>query len=265
MLTAKLAGLTWNREHSLSLVDDWEPVDGDDTRFLIEKSLHAYWSNRMAAWVVCLLEGVSADLEHEVLSCIEDVLKTRPIEQEVLNELIVAPLREPIRANRLATQALGNGCAALGSLLARLYDLQPLLGRLVNAWLLVPNEIIADFESSQQDIWQRVIKSRVLIKLLEAGTGEAFQALWNQLVFGSSESSPAQRSAIQRVGHWMAQRLYPSSARLRRSNPAEKWADAAIDDERELEWRGYRSLGLWNVRAREEGNMRHCSGCRKRR
>jgi tetratricopeptide (TPR) repeat protein len=199
--------------HALSLVDDWETIVGDDEQALVEKCHRVYWSRRLATWVICLLEGVSVDLERETLGCIEDALKARPITEELLNELLIAPLKQPDRATALAAQALGDGHAAIGAILERLHDLQPLLRRLVDTWLLVPNEYITELVSAQQALWLRVVREGVLIKLLEANTHEALRQSWNLLVF--NEKLPAGRNAISQVGNWVAERLFPISSRQR--------------------------------------------------
>lgn len=220
--------------HALSIIDDWETVDGESEQPLIEKCLRVYWSRRLATWIVCLLEGVSVDLEREVLGCVEDVLKARPLVEELLNELLIAPLKEPSRVTALAAEALSDGHAAVAAILAKLHDLQHLLRRLVDTWLLVPSDYVAELVSTQQDLWCRVVSEGVLVKLLEASTGEAFRKSWNSLVF--NEKSPAARNAIGQVGGWVAERLFPTST-YRRENTATEPDDETIYQEGEEDWR----------------------------
>ncbi len=133
----------------------------------------------------------------------------------------------------LAEQALGDGYAVIGSLLNKLHELQPHLRRLVDTWLIIPKEYIAELDSTQHDIWRRIVREGFLFKLLEASTGDAFRTLWNELAF--QQTSPTGRTAIQRIGNWMTVRLFPSSS-LTRKNITEGSDEESMYDEGEQEW-----------------------------
>lgn len=216
--------------HVLSIIDDWEEIENEDGRALVESISQRYWVERSARLIMCLLEGVSPELELEVLESIEEILKTRATSQPVLSRLLVAPLRVPAKASSLASTALANGFTATGGLLDSLEELQPLLRRLVDCWTGLPSESFVGLSGSPQELWIRIAKEGRLVQVLQAEGPGVFKAAWSRLAFDEAPGEGVK--AIARIGNELAGAIYPTgSSSGEPAGPSHYRGEGVVDEQ----------------------------------
>lgn len=171
--------------HVLSSIQDWEFVDSDNDGLVpvIERCRSDYWTSRAQSLIICLIGGVSDSLAIEVLEHVESIIQSRCSANQLLNRLLIAPLKDSRRVGALAKCALGGGFATVGGLLDRIVDLQALLRRLIGMWLNLPAGEFADLPVSREAFWQNLAAQSLLTRLLEAADKPAFRTAWATLAF----------------------------------------------------------------------------------
>lgn len=196
--------------HILSLVDDWESVEGSDSSDLVSKFKDMFWIDRAASYAVVLIDGTASDLEYEILEYIEESLQTRITLESLVDRLIVAPLVCPDRAATLALTALSNGFAAAALLFETVDDAQPLLRRLVNHWLGMQADYRTDAGVRRSDVWNLACSSGAVRKSLAATSRSSFERRWNALALEEAVfPTPASRIAFARFASNLATRVFP--------------------------------------------------------
>jgi tetratricopeptide (TPR) repeat protein len=213
--------------HLVSHIRDWEEIDWRENTAELENVARRYRTARLTSLCMVLLEGVSKELEREILEHLEELHKVGASGEESLSRLLAAPLKEPQRAQRLARTALGLNCSATANLFNELTGLQPLLHRLASAWLQVPATNFLALERSQGELWSLLAENQLRRKLLESHSQSDFKQHWHSLVF--RESRPSARSAIVALGHHLAEQLFPAEVALREQLMDE--AEEAAGDE----------------------------------
>ena len=214
--------------HLLSTISDWEEVEAADSQSLVQQATTFYWLDRATSMIRCALAGVSRDLELEVLEYVEELLQTSASPTDVRSVLLVAPLKAPAAAQRLTQRALGANLSAVATLLDSLRDLQPLLSRLVEYWLSLPESMFGDLGRSRQDVWCGLAEEGALVRVIEAASRKAFSAEWNKQAF--KEILPASRTAIARIGIELAEKLFPSAPPVKYDELAAYEADFLEDE-----------------------------------
>jgi hypothetical protein len=151
-----------------SAAQDWEEIEGTDANALLETATREYWLARAVSLLRLGIVGLEGPLEKRVLEHVEEILGSRVSSEEVLDRLLVAPLRDPNSSVALAQSSLSYGFAAVASILDELAGLQPLLRRLTNLWLGLPEIAFSHFLESRQKIWATVVEKCELKQLLRA-------------------------------------------------------------------------------------------------
>lgn len=208
--------LDYPREQLLnfaSLVDDWEEVDSLGDPSVLQNAALKYHLARGISYSFGLLDGIDdGDLEHDLLEYIEDTLQTRVPMQALLQELLVAPLHTPETAEKIAATALGHGYATTANLFEKLFDLQPLLRRLVGAWLEIPASQWMEVESDRTRVWNAACSSGVVVKTLEQASARQIRSQWNVLILnGDLATTPTTRASLGKIFHELSERLFPSA------------------------------------------------------
>ncbi|MGO8747596.1 MAG: tetratricopeptide repeat protein [Thermoguttaceae bacterium] len=194
----------------LSAIDDWEEVQDPDAASLVTRCQSRYWLHRAESIAVCLLQGLSATIEVDTIEHLEEILNTQELADLCLNRLLIAPLLNAHRAERLAQQSLARGCTATAALFDRLWTRQPLLNRLVSNWLTIPPRMIVSLNSPLADWWLRLVQSTTFLKLLDASDPATLRTTWNTLAL--SETIPSVIMAIGNIGSYLADQSFPLSA-----------------------------------------------------
>ncbi len=227
-----LDGPSWSEPeelHLLSEIDDWEPVEGDGAESLVTSCVSVCWTRQTKLLVIALLQGVSGDLEKEILVHLEETLTSRARPDDVLGELLVAPLLRRDDASRLARKSLASGCATAASLFDRLSDFQPLLHRFADSWLDLSPSTFTELARSPSEFWVRLARTGRFVKLLEAQHRREFINGWN--LFAMEEETPAARQAVVDIGSHLSEAIFPNASETREpgaaptnSRPRKSWS-----------------------------------------
>ncbi|WP_257305210.1 tetratricopeptide repeat protein [Geothrix campi] len=191
----------------ISMPDDWEAIICDDEKSFLENVHKKYWHHRCLINVEALLIGVSRNLRHELMIEIEDALKIDGTIEFARNNLLKLPLKSIDAFQSLIYEALSKGFGATASLLEFTRESQPLLRRIVERWLLLPDDIFLKFHAGRKGIWSKAVENGIIVSILDAKNSQSIERSWNTLTL--SIDSPLERMAIIRVAKLFARQLFP--------------------------------------------------------
>ena len=212
--------------HLLSLVDDWEVIDGTNSSELVSKFTSLFRLDRAASYAMILIAGTPVDLEFEILEYLEESLQTGVQFEALVDRLIVAPLSHPDRAASLAMSALSHNFAATALLYETVNDTQPLLRRLTSHWLNVPPDDLAEVGVRISDVWKLACSSGAVRKSLATTSRSSFESRWNAIALDETIfPTPASRIAFIRVISELSARMFPGAREL-----SHEWAAPSEDD-----------------------------------
>ena len=212
--------------HFLSLVDDWEVIEGTNSSDLVSKFTSLFRLDRAASYAMILIDGTPVDLEFEILECLEESLQTDIQVEALVDRLIVAPLRHPDRAASLAMSALSHNFAATALLYETIDDAQPLLRRLTSHWLNVPPNDLAEMGVRTSDVWKLACSSGAVRESLATTSRSSFERRWNAIALDETVfPTPASRIAFVRVVSGLSARMFPGAKPL-----SPEWAATSEDD-----------------------------------
>ncbi len=190
-----------------SAAQDWKEIEGSDTKALLEIATREYWLARSVSLLRDVIGGLESSLEKRVLEHVEELFVSRVSSKRALNHLLVAPLIDPRSPLEPANSALSDGFSVVASVLDELADLQPLLHRLTDHWLDLPETLFSRFSESREMIWMTVVEKGDMKLLLKSANSTDFTNKWNLLVlhFAAAQS----RLGVNDLGHALSQRLFP--------------------------------------------------------
>ena len=194
-------------QYLYSASQDWEEIEGINTDNLLEKATSEFWLARTVSYLRLAIGGLEESLEKRVLEQVEETLASRVSPEKALNRLLIAPLCDPNSTITLAHSALSKGFSAVASILDELAELQPLLRRLTDLWLGLPETIFNYFPESKEMIWVTAVDKCGIKQLLRANNSNDFNTTWNRLVFNFK--TPQSISGVNALGQELSQRLYP--------------------------------------------------------
>lgn len=192
-----------------SSAQDWEEITGPDAKTILESATREYWLSRSVSLLRGAIRGFDSSLEKEILQHVEEILASHASSEAVLDRLLVAPLADECSPVGLAKSGLSCGCTVVASILDELTDLQPLLRRLTDLWLSLPETTFGQFSEPKENIWMVLIAGGKVRQLLRTANAREFMASWNLLVF--QYSAPSDRSGIQKIGDEISRRLFPDN------------------------------------------------------
>jgi tetratricopeptide (TPR) repeat protein len=190
---------------SLSTITDWAILDAPDEARLLQQLVREHHLVRTTSLLEECVLGLSAALERDVLEHVNEDLQSRVSPESVSNRLLRAPLQSPDRVSQLAAAALGLGYAAVAHVLEQVVDLQPLLRRFIAIWHETPDALFVGLAKDRRYVWQSLVETNQLLRLLESPTYTAFMNSWNSLVF--LEHTVAVRSTLSKIGADLARRM----------------------------------------------------------
>lgn len=214
-------------QYLYSAAQDWEEIEGNDPTALLETATREFWLARTASHLRLAIRGLEKPLEARVLESTEEILGSRVTSEDVLNRLLVAPLADPLSPVALATSALSHGFSVVASVLDELVELQPLLRRLTDHWLGLPEANFDSLPESKEMIWATVIEKVELRELLKTDNKRDFETKWTNLVW--SFTRPQSRAGVSNLGKELSRRLYPGDGSERiligvQTDEAEPWS-----------------------------------------
>ena len=109
----------------------------------------------------------------------------------------------------LSTLAASHGFATASYLFHKLHDLQPLVGRLSETWLNVPNETFLGLDTSKERLWADFANKGSMISIVESASEGEMKSAFGKLVFGYE--SPGARAAAIRVSNLVVKEIFGHS------------------------------------------------------
>lgn len=194
-------------QHLYSCADDWEEIEGNDSTALLETATREYWLARTVSHLRLAIRGLEKPLETRVLESAEEILGSRVTSEDVLNRLLVAPLADPLSPVALAASALSHGFSLVASVLDGLVDQQPLLRRLTDHWLGLPEAVFGSLPESKEMIWVTVVEKGGMRELLRTSNKHDFEAKWILLVWNFRKTQS--RTGVSILGKTLSRRLFP--------------------------------------------------------
>jgi hypothetical protein len=134
-------------------VDDWEFADGDDRQILLDEQRKRYYLARAQGNIEFCLLDISDDLRQQLLCEVENTLKVFDIQRQLVGILLRAPLRSTKNLVVTIKISLSSGFGATAAILEKLRESQPLLQRLVDRWLAIPEEKFISKVGWRQEVW----------------------------------------------------------------------------------------------------------------
>ncbi len=194
-------------QYLYSAARDWEEIEGNDVTAILESATREYWLARTVSHLRSAIGGLEISLEKTVLEAAEEILDSRISSDDVLNRLLVAPLANSNSPVALAKSALSHGCSVVASVFDELADLQPLLRRLTDHWLDLPETDFSSFQVSKEMIWVTVVEKGGMKELLKSSSKHDFKAKWTLLVWNFPR--PQSRTGVSLLGKELSCRLFP--------------------------------------------------------
>jgi tetratricopeptide (TPR) repeat protein len=188
-------------------IDDWEVVEAPDRATLLKNVATRHTAARALANVELCLVGLSEDLRKELLGEVEDSLRATDIQRPLLSMLLRAPLQSDDELTLAIECSLTLGLAAIASLLEEVRESQPLLRRVADRWLSLPEELFNSIAGGRQRIWRLAVAGGVVLDSLEVATPRELEQIWARLAF--DVSAPSERIVLTRLSKAVARTLFP--------------------------------------------------------
>jgi len=190
-----------------SAAQDWKEIEGSDAKALLEIATREYWLERSVSLLRDVIGGLESSLEKRVLEHVEELFGSRVSSERALNHLLVAPLIDSRSPLEPAKSALSYGFSVVASILDELTDLQPLLHRLTDLWLDLPETEFSRFSGSREMIWMTVVEKGDIKLLLKSANRADFTNKWNLLAIHFA--TVQFRLGLNDLGRILSQRLFP--------------------------------------------------------
>lgn len=195
-----------NRERPvLSLVEDWQTIQAPNRRAALEHAEYLHQVQKATSLGKLLLLVPANDDAMWIYEDIETLLGTGSVGDQLLNNLLIAPISGSGDLRTHLDYALSHGYGAFGNIFNRLLDLQPLLVRFSHIWLQLPDNLFLDVGRSRTAQWRHLVESGQLLRILEASKIKQINTIFGTLAFQANTA--AQRTAVARLGRVIAKRL----------------------------------------------------------
>ena len=168
--------------HTLSLIDDWQIIEVDDEKSALEHTKQLSMILKCDSLIRLRLLNTDSINGDWLYSEIETIMGTYVTSDTILNKMLIAPISDIESLKSCADDALSSGYAAVGNILNRLYDLQPLISRFSNIWLKLPDSLFFGTENSKQYQWVNLSNSGNLLKILEAANKHTVNKIFGEFL-----------------------------------------------------------------------------------
>ena len=188
----------------LSLVSDWQETNAetlDSARDDVRTKYWRYWATQLLG---DLIIGLPTALERDTIRYLDQLLTTGVVRQEVIGELLQAPLARPESGRRLVSVAGELGCIAVARVLETTVELQPRLVAFSRAWRSLSAQHFVALGRSPEEVWRQVVHRGGLLSLLVAADVVEFIDRWLRT---SGESGESIASSDQPTLHSLGQEL----------------------------------------------------------
>lgn len=194
---------------SLSLVSDWKVYTAESVTSAAElanKEGKTDWCRTLADSCTKITDQ---DTRLYLFGEIEKLLASVVSGRVVISRMLIAPFKDRDCLFDLSALAVSQGYAVAGDLFSRLFDLQPLIGRLSAIWLNLPKEAFFGLDVSKEKLWSSFANSGEMITILETVSESGLKDLFGKIAF--AQSSPSVRAAVARIGNLLSEEIYGRS------------------------------------------------------
>ncbi len=192
--------------HTLSLVHDWQVFEVENEKSALELTRELTTILKCISLIRLRLLTTDSNYGGWIYSEIESTMGTYVTSDTILNKLLIAPLSKPENLKFCAGEALSSGYGAIGSILNRLYDFQPLISRFSNIWLKLPDILFVGTGNSKQYQWLSLSNSGNLLKILEAANKLDIKNIFGEMAF--QYRIPKERTAFAKLGRIIADSIF---------------------------------------------------------
>ena len=196
--------------HTLTLAHDWQVFEVENEKSALELTRELTTILKCISLIRLRLLTTDSNYGGWIYSEIESTMGTYVTSDTILNKLLIAPLSKPENLKFCAGEALSSGYGAIGSILNRLYDFQPLISRFSNIWLKLPDILFVGTGNSKQYQWLSLSKSGNLLKILEAANKQDIKKIFGQLAF--LYQMPKERESFAKLGRIIADSIFEGVA-----------------------------------------------------
>ena len=196
-----------------SSAQDWDELECVDVDSLLATATSEYWLSRSVSLLRVALRGIDKSMEKRVFEDVEEQLGFRFSAEDLLDRLLVAPLKNREKPIQLANSALSSGFSGVASVLNELSDLQPLLQRFTDLWLELPPQLFQGVVESREEIWATLAIRSKLNELLKVEGPSELEGKWNLLAFHFK--SQRSRAGVTAIGKQLALQLFPEKTEVR--------------------------------------------------
>ena len=114
-------------------------------------------------------------------------------------------------------------------------EAQPLIRRLADRWLALPDQLFESLPSGRQQIWRKAVASELVLETLSATTFQGVERAWVKLAF--ELPTPADRAGITKVAKAVAFALFPGHTESRADDRLVSFGDPhEFEDEDRQSW-----------------------------
>lgn len=192
--------------HTLSLAHDWAIFEVEDEQNALELTRELTTILKCISLIRLRLLTMDSNYGGWIYSEIETTIGTYVTSDTILKRMLIAPISNPENLKICASEALHSGYGAIGSILNRLYDFQPLISRFSNIWLKLPEILFVGTGRSKQDQWLSLSNSGNLLKILEAASEHDIKMIFGEMTF--QYRLPKERAAFAKLGRIIADTLF---------------------------------------------------------
>ena len=190
------------------VLDDWEVVEGANRDAVLGAVRDRHYMTRAVANIEVCLIGVSKGLRLELLEEVEDLLKAKGAHDQVVAQLLRAPLVPSEDARGLVAECLAQGLGATGHALEEVTEAQPLIQRFADRWMSIAEREFDAIPGGRQQAWRMAVSSMAVLATLHANSYSEVEQSWAELAFRSS--SPSERAFYARISKSVAHALFPN-------------------------------------------------------
>lgn len=190
-----------------STLSDWKEIDARTDGLVLAAAQERHHLARVVTNLETCLSGAFPELQYDLFLEVEDLLKSGVSSSEAVAEMLRAPLRDMETVTRASSDCAVLGNVATSSLLERVRDAQPLLRRLTDYWLALPDSLFSSASVERQSFWRLAVRHGVILKTLDARDGSAVRDAWAGLVFYARNAT--QRLSIAAVAAALAGCMFP--------------------------------------------------------
>lgn len=215
------SGSTGDDVSLLSLVSDWQEMEVETleiARGKVRAKYWRYWSTRLAGELII---GLPTELERDTILYLDKLFASRARPEEVVGDLLRAPLAKPENARLLASFASDLECVEVANVLRVTAELQPRIAAFSHAWRNLSAEHFVVLGLPREELWQLLVdrgrhRSCLLATDIDEFTDHFVQNTIHEI---HGRLAPSARQSLRSMTRVLAERFYDELAKSGKIEP----------------------------------------------